>query len=427
VTPHFEEAGYQVVEGLVSARQVSELRAATGRYREELRGQVPEGVHVTWDADRIQQVMHAERLNETLDAVNRSDVILRHVRAAIGWDVGLYHSKFILKDPGAAVVPWHQDYTYWQRRSSAACQINCMVYLDDADEENGCLLVLPGSQHGGLVAHEVSADHGAFHDTLPESATRQAVAVPGRAGDAVFFGPLLHHASGANTSGRSRHSFTTVYTNPLVDVHREVYGCFFPIEAVKAMGGPGPFGFCSEHYQRRSLWRLAADHIVDPAWTWVEISDRALDDGSFAWLSARKPPACTYERFEASPLVTSNRDDVRVRTGALSEILDTPAGPLGLVALDCARGAHAAAALRAMAPGLRPGTVILCDCFYNFPGWERPGGAYRALQDFLVGAGWGFDFLGRSFQQVVLRLTHGAPSACPAISWQPVSGGITFG
>jgi ectoine hydroxylase-related dioxygenase (phytanoyl-CoA dioxygenase family) len=427
VTPHFDEAGYQVVEGLLSAQQVCALRTATGRYREALRHEVPEGVGVTWHADRIQQIMHAERLSETLDAINRSDAVLRHVRAAIGWDVGLYHSKFILKDPGAAEVPWHQDYTYWQHCSSSPCQINCMVYLDDADEENGCLLVLPGSQHGGLVTHEMSADRGAFHDALPDDTTRQAVAVPGRAGDAVFFGPLLHHASGANTSGRSRHSFTTVYTNPLVDVHREVYGCFFPIDDIKAMGGPGPFGFCGEHYQRRNLWWLATDHIADAAWTWVEISDRTLDDGSFAWLSARKPAACRYERFEAHPLVTANRDDVRVRAGALREILDPPAEPLGLVALDCERGAHAAAALQVMAPGLRPGTILICDRFYNYPGWERAGGPYRAVQDFLVRTGWGFDFLGRSFQQVVLRLTHGGPSACPDVSWQPVSGGIIFG
>lgn len=423
---HLEEAGYCVVPGLLTVGQVGELRAATERYPQELRHDVPQGVGVTWDGqDRIQQIMHAERLCPALDAINRSEALLRPVRGVLGYDVGLYHSKFILKDPGGCEVPWHQDYTYWVSRSAHPCQVNCMVYLDEADEQNGCLLVAPGSHHGGLIDHQPSTSHGAFGATLPCASPWSTVALPGAPGDAVFFGPLLHHASGANRSSRPRHSFTTVYTNPLIDVHREVLSCFFPRERIKAMSGPGPFRFCAEHYHRRNLWHLAADHVTEPSWDWVEISDRTFTDGSFEWLSAHKPPGCTYVRIEQYPLVTSNRDDVLVRSGGVSDAIGVGAGPFALVVLDCERTANAEASLRALAPGLRQGTVIVLDRFYNFRGWER--GGYRAFQDFVLSAGWGFDYLGRSWQQVVVRVTDGPPGACPAVSWQPVSEGVLFG
>jgi hypothetical protein len=294
-----------------------------------------------------------------------------------------------------------------------------MVYIDDADEENGCLLVVPGSQKRGLVEHRNSEGHGAFFSELPGLNRVPVRAVPGKAGSAIFFGPFLMHASGPNRTSRPRHSFTTVYTNPLVDFHREVFSRFFPIERIKELTGHGPFGFCGENYQRRNLWQLAADHVAERSWNWIEITDRTYNDGSFEWLSARKDPSSTYFRFEQFPLSV-----VQVHAGTLAESLTDARGPFGLIFLDCEHNVNARLALRFLTPAIREGTVVVLDRFHNSVDWEF--GAYKAFHDYVVERNLGFDYLGRSFQQVALRLTGGSPAQCPPVSWQPLSAGITY-
>jgi len=402
------------------------LRSATRRYPDELTEEGPScGYTVDWDDNgRIRQIYNADALNPTLATLIRSERAIGLLRGVFGHDIGLYHAKFILKDPGGSEIPWHQDYSYWQGQSDRPCQINLMVYLDDADEENGCLLVVPGSHRTELVPHRTGDGHGVFFASLPDMESSRITAVPGRAGTAILFGPLLMHASGPNRSPRPRHSFTVVYTNPLVDQYRDVLSCFFPQERIRRLSGSGPFGFCAEHYQRRNLWHLALHYVQSPAWDWVEISDRTFNDGSFEWLSARKDSRSTYHRFEQFPLVASNRDDVAVHAGSLGDTLAALGGPLGLVFLDCERAANTRRALTALAGSVREGTVLVIDNYYNFPGWQW--GPYREFQQFIMETGLGFDYLGRSPRQVAVRLTGGEPCGCPPVSWQPVSDRIVY-
>ncbi|HVS14841.1 MAG TPA: phytanoyl-CoA dioxygenase family protein [Thermoanaerobaculia bacterium] len=421
-----DDVGFCVVEDFLTSTEVAELRAATRRYPHELKERPSADCVVTWEGgDRIQQIMHAETLCPKLDQINRSSKSLDLLRQVYGYDIGLYHSKLVLKDSGSGEVPWHQDYAYWCQWSESPCQINCMVYLDDADAENGCLEVIPGSHHQGLVDHRSSSRHGAFGTTLRGIDPSDATAIVGRVGTAIFFSPLLFHGSRANHSMRPRHSFTTVYTNPLLDVHREVYGRFFPTDRVKALTGKGPFNFCPENYQRRNLWQLAAAHVGRCDWNWIEITDRTFSDGSFEWLSARKDPRSVYHRYEEHPLVASNRDDVKVHAGRLRDRLSDLQGPFGLVFLDCDLTVNAHAAWHALLPELRDGTIVVIDRFYDYPGWER--GGYSAFHEVVVDRQLGFDYLGRSPQQVALRITEGAPCRCPPVDWQPVSSGIVFG
>jgi hypothetical protein len=414
------------VPDFIEPDEVQTLRAFTRQLPQRLKEHTPTAIGVTWDgAASIQQVMHAEVICPPLDRINRSDRTLEFIRQFWGHDIGLYHSKFLLKDPGGFEVPWHQDFAYWTRQSASPCQLNCMVYLDDADEENGCLWVVPGSHRLGLAEHGHSSRHGEFHATLDSSDASHGRALPGRAGTAIFFGPLLFHASRRNASARHRHSFTTVYTNPLMDVHREVYGRFFPEERVKAITGPGPFRFCEEHYQRRNLWQLAVDLLPDPSWPWVEVSDRTFSDGSFEWLSARKDRRSRYCRYEQYPLSWSNRDDVEVRVGLLSDMVREGGDPAGLVYVDCEHAANARVVLAKLTSSLVPGTVVLLDGFFNCPDW--PSGVYRVFQDFVVEQGIGFDYLGRCAQQVAVRLTSGEACGCPDIRWTPVSEGLRYG
>jgi hypothetical protein len=104
-----------------------------------------------------------------------------------------------------APFPMHQDYPYFphERHSVLAAS----VHLDETDEENGCLHVVPASQKQGPL--EASGDSHTVD--YPLSA---GVACPASAGDVLFFNYLTIHGSGVNRSTRTRRNVLFQYRDP---------------------------------------------------------------------------------------------------------------------------------------------------------------------------------------------------------------------
>ena len=77
-------------------------------------------------------------------------VVLDWVEWAMGQNIVLLASHFLCKYPGMGeqIVTWHQDTYYWFLDPPRACTI--WLAIDDVDQENGCMQVLPSSQRWGL-------------------------------------------------------------------------------------------------------------------------------------------------------------------------------------------------------------------------------------------------------------------------------------
>ena len=97
---------------------------------------------------------------------------------------------------------WHQDNGYGHLDPATA--ISTLTALDDADVENGCLWVLPGSHRAGQVdvSDRLSAEAKAVGADLSVEVEREsdAVPVPLIAGDAVVLHCHLLHRSEGNLS-----------------------------------------------------------------------------------------------------------------------------------------------------------------------------------------------------------------------------------
>jgi ectoine hydroxylase-related dioxygenase (phytanoyl-CoA dioxygenase family) len=136
--------------------------------------------------------------------------IVEPIRAIFGEDVELFEDKLNLKLPGGSAYPWHQDWVCcWRAHTDEL--ITCFIYLEDADESNGCLQVVPGS-HLGKPRCDFKAG-GRFEVDPSYINHEQVVPVPLRAGEMIFFDPYLLHFSDRNTSNTPRR--TIIYTyNP---------------------------------------------------------------------------------------------------------------------------------------------------------------------------------------------------------------------
>jgi hypothetical protein len=120
----------------------------------------------------------------------------------LGAPAVLYKEKINYKLAGGAGYAPHQDapaYPFIERH------VSCMVAVDDADLENGCLEVVSGMHHEVLPLDDV----GCIRADVAETLAWQPA--PVRAGQTLWFHSRTPHRSGPNTSAHDRRAVYPTY------------------------------------------------------------------------------------------------------------------------------------------------------------------------------------------------------------------------
>jgi ectoine hydroxylase len=135
-------------------------------------------------------------------------------RDMIGEDeVILYTEKLNVKRAhrGGPII-LHQDYPYWERSSPVAARIvTAMIFLDDADLENGCLEVAPGSHTVGKHKQWDRDDGKGLEIDTDAFDLGRLQPLQVKAGAVVWFGAFLVHRSLPNRSDRDRRALLYSY------------------------------------------------------------------------------------------------------------------------------------------------------------------------------------------------------------------------
>ncbi|MDJ0657547.1 MAG: phytanoyl-CoA dioxygenase family protein [Xanthomonadales bacterium] len=222
----FADQGFLVCEHLLGPEEIDELKADLVRLA---RGEYPCGSLAPLPAD----IPDDEAMNRILcihmphfvsPLVRRytthpriAEILGRVVGAHLKeghWDGGVkcMQSMFFAKPPGKPGQAWHQDEVYIPTRDRSLC--GAWIAIDDANVDNGCLWVLPGSHKAGVLFPQ--KDHGRpdEFDVSPESygfddSAELPVEVP--AGSVVFFNGYLLHRSKKNVSGGYRRALVNHY------------------------------------------------------------------------------------------------------------------------------------------------------------------------------------------------------------------------
>ena len=84
----------------------------------------------------------------------RHRAIVEPMEQLLDGEVYHYHHKMMLKEPRVGGAwEWHQDYGYWYVNFLYADLASCMIAVDRATRDNGCLQVLKGSHRLGRIDH----------------------------------------------------------------------------------------------------------------------------------------------------------------------------------------------------------------------------------------------------------------------------------
>ena len=143
--------------------------------------------------------------------------ILDYVQDLLGENLICWGTHYFSKMPGDGKrVSWHQDASYWPLSPSKT--VTAWLAIDDADEENGAMQVVPGSHLHGQVAFEESAadENNVLYQTVnnAESYGDAPVVIALKAGQMSLHTDWLLHGSEPNNSSRRRCGLTMRFVSP---------------------------------------------------------------------------------------------------------------------------------------------------------------------------------------------------------------------
>jgi phytanoyl-CoA hydroxylase len=173
---------------------------------------------------RVRRIKKPHLVDPVFDEFARSPRLLAVLSALLGPSgVRLHGSKLNLKAPAyGSPVEWHQDWAFYPHTNDDVLAVG--VLLDDATDENGPLLVLPGSHRGPTYDHHGSDGHfcGAMDPLRDRLDFGTALALTAPAGSCSFHHVRAVHGSAQNRSTRSRnlllYEFTAADAFPLLGV-----------------------------------------------------------------------------------------------------------------------------------------------------------------------------------------------------------------
>ena len=234
LTPHQVESyrrdGYLLLPGLFSAAEVETLRGELPR----LLGEDTPGRVLEKQTGMVRSVYASHTRSEVMARLARHPRLLGPARQIVGTDVYVHQFKINAKAAfGGEVWEWHQDYVFWLMEDGmpAPRVTNVMVFLDEVNEFNGPLLLIPGSHREGVVDSDprVAAGTGEpawmanvgaelkyslSQATVAALVHRSGIVAPkGKAGSVLFFDANIFHGSAPNMSPFGRTIVIATYNS----------------------------------------------------------------------------------------------------------------------------------------------------------------------------------------------------------------------
>lgn len=206
----YHDNGYLVVRNVLSEDEVLDLRQTTENFVEQAR-QVTDHNEI-YDLEdshsaaepRVRRIKTPHAHHEAYARMVAQPNILKILQKLWGPSIRFDVSKLNLKAAGyGAPVEWHQDWAFYPHTNDDLCAIGIMI--DDVDETNGPLMVIPGSHKGPILDHHADGYFcGAISPDRGEVDFDKAVKLTGPAGSVTIHHARTIHGSATNTSGKPR-------------------------------------------------------------------------------------------------------------------------------------------------------------------------------------------------------------------------------
>jgi hypothetical protein len=267
----FAAQGYVLVEGLFPADEVKSLIDHFMEMRKNPTPMDDAGMDLGDPNDplkRYPRIIHPHRWDERSFQWMLDPRLRDAMTTILGAEPIAGQTMMYFKPAGGRGQALHQDQKYL-RVQPGTC-VAAWLALDDCDDENGCLQVVPGTQGLELVCTTTADTSQSFTmDTTPLPEGFAPVPVHMKAGDVLFFNGSLVHGSGPNLSkDRFRRSlighYLTADAQQVTHFYVPAYRFDGSVAEIEGTHGGGPCGVWVDREGRTEL-EMVEDQMVAAA------------------------------------------------------------------------------------------------------------------------------------------------------------------
>lgn len=207
----YQENGFLLIKSLFSKEETQKLRSIA----EKDISQTEILVKGDQSGNMTKLKMWDRPGDDIYGMFSRNERIVDNVEILFTESIYIYSAKMILKNAKeGGAWEWHQDYGYWYNYGCLLPTMNsCIIAIDAANKENGCLQVLRGSHKIGRINHDRINDQTvADNEKIQEAIKKfELEYIEMQPGDALIFDGNLLHRSDSNQSDYDRWSFIASY------------------------------------------------------------------------------------------------------------------------------------------------------------------------------------------------------------------------
>jgi phytanoyl-CoA hydroxylase len=220
----FQEEGYIIIRNLFSEEEIAALRTnfmnlhAQGEIEGCFKAEpIEEAIKSGNILSAYPRMMHPHRVNEEAMRYMLDPRVFYILKQLLGEEAVAAQSMFYFKPPGAKGQALHQD-NFYLKVEPGTC-IAAWTAIDDADEANGGLFVVPNSQKEEIQCpHEADPQQSFTKDEVDIPDGLQPIPTDLKAGDVMFFNGNMIHGSYPNLSeDRFRRAFICHYAGGSVE------------------------------------------------------------------------------------------------------------------------------------------------------------------------------------------------------------------
>jgi hypothetical protein len=201
----WKDNNYLKISGLFSDEEVTALQG----WVTDIEGWKP--THDKWmhhfeatpDGTRLSRSENFVPYHTGLKKLLMGGKVLDVVSELMGEPAVLYKEKINYKYPGGGGYAAHQDAPAYE---FVTFHITCLISVDAATPENGCLSFSPGQYEKGFIALD---EKGCIAEEV--ASEMEWVEVPTEPGDILLFGSYIPHKSGTNSSNQPRRIIYVTY------------------------------------------------------------------------------------------------------------------------------------------------------------------------------------------------------------------------
>ena len=257
---HFDQHGYAVVPALFATDEVERYRDHFMALRKHPHPGDMAGVDTRTNdpLKRYPRMIHMHRWDDVSFRWMLDERLATCLTGLLGREPYAVQTMLYFKPAGARGQALHQD-NFYLRAQPGTC-VAAWMALDDCDEENGCMQIVPGSNRWPLLCTTKADTSVSFTDvTVPIPDGTPVTPIRMKAGDVLFFNGAVVHGSFPNTSkDRFRRSLIAHYIEGAAEQVANFYHPAIrmdgrPLELGVSEGG----GACGEWIEKDGALALA--------------------------------------------------------------------------------------------------------------------------------------------------------------------------